>query len=1236
MTFTHLHLHTEYSLLDGAIRIKELPQRLKEMGMNACAITDHGVMYGILDFYRTMKANGIHPIIGCEVYVAPRSHKEKDGAVDRDPSHLILLAENNEGYHNLIKLVSAGFVDGFYYRPRVDKELLEQYHSGLIALSACLSGEVPRLILDGQRERAVEVAMEYRDIFGADNYFLEIQANGLTEQALVNQEIIRISRETGIPLVATNDCHYLNSDDAFAHEVLLCMQTGKTLNSPDRMKMDTDTLYVRSPEEMANMFASTPEALTNTALIAERCQVELEFGKLSLPHFETKAGETTADMLSRLCLEGLDRRMAARKTGIPREKYLERIDSELEVINGMGYTDYYLIVWDFIRYAREQGIMVGPGRGSGAASLVAYTLFITDIDPLQYGLLFERFLNKERVSMPDFDVDFCYERRGEVIDYVTNKYGADHVCQVITFGTLAARAVIRDVGRALDLSYADTDRIAKMVPNQLKMTIDKALDLNPELKKLYDEEPVTKRVIDLAKRFEGMPRHASTHAAGVIIAGEPVCELAPLARNDESIVVQFTKDDIENVGLLKFDFLGLRTLTVLQETSRLVREKTGKGIDFELMTFDDPNVYDMISRGDTEAVFQLEGGGMTQFMRDLRPETFEDIIAGISLFRPGPMDQIPRYVEARHDPSKIKYDAPMLKPILEVTYGVMVYQEQVMRTVRSVAGFSMGQADNVRRAMGKKNEAILQGLRTLFIEGGVDEKGTEVPGALANGVSRKVAEKMFEDIRAFAGYAFNKAHAAPYAAVAYYTAWCKHYYPVQFMAAILNSYLGDLEKAARYVGAAEAMGIRVLPPDINKSVARFAPEGDAIRFGLGAIKNVGREAIEALVSSREKDGAFRSFGDFLRRMCDTTVNKKMIESLVRSSACDAFGITRSKMIAVIEPFTNSVLAAKRKTMEGQLSFFELATDESFSRPDEPDYPNVPDFSLLERLTMEKEMTGLYVTGHPLSSYQAALRALPLVTSDELRQEDIGDSEPDDVNGGHERGLLDIRDRDQLIMAGLVASRRDLFTKKNERMAFIGLEDEGGAWEVVVFPKTFESYHHLLDDHSVLVIAGTVDLRDEEPKLLAEVVAPLTRDMRELPDEFKKAGYTERHSRGKGRGRSRSSNGNGNVRRQERREHRPDQRSDTGVHVPIDRHPVTEREAFKPKQIVFRVSGGSDSAELSAFRSAVQYFYGDIPVRIFEESSGSLLPAEDDLCLEWTHETSILLMERFGAENFGII
>ncbi|NLB51074.1 MAG: DNA polymerase III subunit alpha, partial [Clostridiaceae bacterium] len=908
MAFTHLHLHTEYSLLDGANRIHELPGRLKELGMDACAITDHGSMYGVLEFYRTMKANGIHPIIGCEVYVAPRGHMDKDAALDRDPYHLILLAETNTGYENLVKLVSASHVDGFYYRPRVDMELLAQHQEGLIALSACLSGQVPRLILAGEQAQAVEAALQHRDLFGAENYFLEIQGNGLADQALVNSGLVRISKETGIPLVATNDCHYLLQEDAFAHEVLLCMQTGKTINSPDRMRMDTDTLYVRSPEEMETIFSNLPQALANTERIAARCQVELKTGQISLPHFETGSDETAEELLKRLCREGLEKRLIQRQTGIPESAYLDRLDYELSVINSMGYTDYYLIVWDFIRFAHENGIMVGPGRGSGAASLAAYTLFITDIDPLKYDLLFERFLNKERVSMPDFDIDFCYERRGEVIDYVTQKYGADHVCQVITFGTLAARAVIRDVGRALDVSYAETDRIAKMIPNQLKMTIDLALEMNPDLRKLYESDDATRRIIDLAKRFEGMPRHASTHAAGVIIAGKPVCEIAPLARNDESIVVQFTKDDIEDVGLLKFDFLGLRTLTVLQETSRLVEEKTGTAIDFDRMTYDDPRIFEMIGRGETDAVFQLEGGGMTQFLKELQPESFEDIIAGVALFRPGPMEQIPRYVSSRHDPKKVRYDWPMLEPILKVTYGVIVYQEQVIRIVRDLAGFSSAQADNVRRAMGKKIESLLQSYRTLFIDGGVDENGIPVKGAKANGVPRKVAEKLFDDIYAFAGYAFNKAHAASYAAVAYNTAWCKYYYPVEYMAAILNSHLGDLGKAGQYIRVAESMGVAVLPPDINKSGLRFQPEGKAIRFGLAAVKNVGREAIGALIQERDQNGPYESYGSFLRRMCDSALNRKMIESLIRSSALDFFGVGRSKMIAVIEPFCDSILS----------------------------------------------------------------------------------------------------------------------------------------------------------------------------------------------------------------------------------------------------------------------------------------------------------------------------------------
>ena len=1216
MAFTHLHLHTEYSLLDGANRIHELPGRVKELGMDACAITDHGSMYGVLDFYRTMKENGIHPVIGCEVYVAQRSRKDKDGALDREPYHLILLAENNVGYHHLIKLVSAGHVDGFYYKPRIDKELLAEYSQGLIALSACLSGEVPRLLLAGERDRAIEAALEHQKLFGEGNYFLEIQGNGLEDQALVNAELISISRETGIPLVATNDCHYLLREDAFAHEVLLCMQTGKTINSPDRMRMGTDTLYVRSPSEMEELFAKVPEALANTERIAARCQVEIKTGEISLPQFETGTGETAEEMLLRLCREGLEKRLLQRETGIPRQAYLERLDYELSVINSMGYTDYYLIVWDFIRFAHERAIMVGPGRGSGAASLAAYTLFITDIDPLKYDLLFERFLNKERVSMPDFDIDFCYERRGEVIDYVTEKYGADHVCQVITFGTLAARAVIRDVGRALDVSYAETDRIAKMIPNLLKMTIDLALEMNPDLQKLYTSDESTRRIIDLAKRFEGMPRHASTHAAGVIIAGKPVCEIAPLARNDESIVVQFTKDDIEDVGLLKFDFLGLRTLTVLQETSRLVEEKTGTAIDFDRMTYDDPRIFEMIGRGETDAVFQLEGGGMTQFLKELQPESFEDIIAGVALFRPGPMEQIPRYVKARHDPKKIRYDWPLLEPILKVTYGVIVYQEQVIRIVRDLAGFSSAQADNVRRAMGKKIESLLQSYRALFIEGGIDESGQPVKGAVANGVPRRVAEKLFEDIYAFAGYAFNKAHAASYAAVAYHTAWCKYYYPVEYMAAILNSHLGDLDKAGHYIRVAEAMGVRVLPPHINKSGTRFRPEGDAIRFGLAAVKNVGKDAIAALIGDREEKGLFASYGDFLRRMCESAINRKMIESLIRSSALDFFGISRSKMIAAMEPFCDSILSAKKGVMEGQITLFDLSADEALNQKEEPDYPNVPDFSLFERLTMEKDMTGLYVTGHPLSSYRQAIDSMPLTMSREIRRDGL-DPDQEAYSGLEDKveGRSALQDRDRVVMAGLVVARRDLFTKNKDRMSFISMEDETGHFEVIVFPKTYTAYHDLLDDYSALLVAGTLDLREEEPKLLADQIAPLEPEMRGIPASFKEAAKKKRP-----------------------RSKREEDKKDTAAAPRASKSiaaPEHEKTPSRPI-VVIRIPAGAGEAYVESLRAALGYFSGETPVRFFSESEGCFYSAKEDLSITWNDQTAQVLMERFGSENFGIL
>lgn len=1175
--------------------MSELPARIRELGMDACAITDHGVMYGVLDFYRSMKKAGVKPIIGCEVYVAPRTRHDKDSSADREPYHLILLAETNQGYHNLVKLVSLGFTEGFYYRPRVDREALEDYHEGLIALSACLSGEVPRKILRGEPEGAREAALFYKQVFGPDHYYLELQSNNIPEQNEVNAHLIRLSGELDIPMVVTNDCHYLKREDAFAHEVLLCMQTGKRMSDEDRMRMESDTFYVRSPEEMAALFPDLPEAIANTERIAERCQVELEFGHLSLPHFDTGSNETGAEMLWRLCHEGLEHRMATRPTDISREDYETRLKYEFDVISSMGYVDYYLIVWDFIRYARENGIMVGPGRGSGAASLIAYTLKITDIDPLKYDLLFERFLNVERVSMPDFDIDFCFERRGEVIDYVTKKYGEDHVCQVITFGTLAARAVIRDVARALDVSYQESDRIAKMVPNVLKITLDQALEMSSELRQAYEQDDTARKVIDLARRFEGMPRHASTHAAGVVIAGKPISEIAPLAKNDESVVVQFTKDDIESVGLLKFDLLGLRTLTVLQETADLVKKNTGEVIDFDRMTFDDPNIYRMIGEGDTAGVFQLESGGMTQFMKELKPESFEDIIAGISLFRPGPMVAIPRYVAGRHDASKITYDHPMLQPILDVTYGCTVYQEQVMRIVRDLAGFSLGQADNVRRAMSKKKPEQLARYRSLFLDGGKDETGRTVDGAVKRGVPRETAEKIFEDVMAFAGYAFNKAHAAAYAAVAYYTAYCKYYYPVEFLAAMLNSYLGNLDKAGRYVRVAEAMGISVLPPDVNRSGERFATEGKAIRFALGAVKNVGLEAIRELVTERDENGPFTSYGDFLSRISETNVNRKVIESLVRSSACDGFDISRSKMLAVIDPFLDQLQHARRHTMIGQISLFEMTEDESLKQS-EPNYPTVPPFSMPERLAMEKEMLGLYVTGHPLSDYRDALAALKPVTADMLLADGDGPEQH-------------FADRTTVHMSGLIVGKRELLTKHNDRMAFITLEDETGSYEMIVFPGAFERYGEFLTDNRVLLIEGTVSKReDEETKIIAEKIAVLEHDMRDWPPDFN-------HDR------SQSS-------------------TDTVSFLASDEertpHMPHEAERSGETKLIFRLPTHWTAETRTALLAACRYFSGAHPVRIFDEREGCWLNPGYELSISWTSDTLALLTARFGQENIGIL
>ena len=1085
--FVHLHLHTEYSLLDGAIRIRSLAQRLKELGMTSCAITDHGVMYGAVDFYRIMKEEGIHPIIGCECYVAPRGRFNKEGSADREPYHLILLARDNEGLKNLNRLVSAGFTEGFYYRPRIDRELLEKYSGGLIALSACLAGEIASNLMKDQFEEARQTALWYDRVFGRGNFYLEIQSNTIPAQARVNQHLIRISQETGIPLVATNDCHYMRKEDAMAHDVLLCMQTGKHVSDKDRMRMPTDDFYIKSEAEMRMFFPNIPSAIENTAVIANACNASYIFGVTHLPSFDVPPDYPDHDsFLSSLAQKGLQHRLLDIREPLQTQEYLDRLSYELSVISQMGFTDYFLIVWDFIRYAREQGIMVGPGRGSGAGSLVAYALSITNIDPLRYGLIFERFLNSERVSMPDFDIDFCYERRQEVIDYVTAKYGEDRVAQVITFGTLAARACVRDVARALEVPYAESDRLAKMIPFAIGMTINKALEMSPDLKNAYTNNPQAASVIDTAILFEGMPRHASTHAAGVVISNGPLTDIAPLSKNDDSVVVQFDKNNVEAIGLLKFDFLGLRTLTVMRDTAAMVLQNHGIKIDYDHIPMDEHNVYEMIGRGDTEGVFQLESAGMTNFMTELAPATLEDIIAGISLYRPGPMDQIPRYVKARHDPKLIHYDHPLLEPILNVTYGCMVYQEQVMQIVRDLAGFSMGQSDNVRRAMSKKKPAIMEKYRQMFVHGGIDELGRTVDGALRHGVPERTAEKIFDDVAQFAGYAFNKSHAAAYAMIGYFTAYLKYHYPTEFMAAILNSFRGNLSQAAWYIGCCKKMGIHVLAPDINMSQGKFTTEGEScIRIGLSAVKNVGEAAISLLVDEREKFGPFTSFGDFLRRMFKYDMNRKMIESLVLASALDAFSIPRSQLLAVVDPFYAQLASSKRNMMEGQISLFGMTSGEEDITLSEPMYPGTDEFSVSEKLSKEKEVLGLYVSGHPLEEYKSSIAYSTNTDSSAF----VSASGEEEVIS--ERVLID---QDQVTMAGLLLSRTTKTTKKQELMAFLQMEDLLGGYEVIVFPKVFQMYSQLLQENRVLLIRGRVQIReDEQPKLIAESFSELSKN-----------------------------------------------------------------------------------------------------------------------------------------------
>lgn len=1064
--FTHLHVHTEYSLLDGSAKIKELVGRVKELGMDSIAITDHGAMYGVIDFYKAAKEVGIKPIIGCEVYVAVGSRLQKEGK-GGGYYHLVLLAENEEGYHNLIKLVSYGFIDGFYYKPRIDKELLRQYHKGLIASSACLAGEVSRNILTMSYDHAKKAALEYVDIFGEGNFFLELEDHGMSEQKQVNQALVRLSEETGIPLIATNDSHYIYKEDAVPHDILLCIQTAKTVHDADRMRYEGGQFYVKSPEEMAELFAYAPQALENTAKIAERCNVDFVFHDLKLPQFDVPDGKTAASYLREVCEAGFLKRYPN-----PKPEWKERLEYELQTIETMGYVDYFLIVWDFIKYAKDRDIMVGPGRGSAAGSMVSYCLDITTIDPLRYDLIFERFLNPERVSMPDIDIDFCYERRQEVIDYVISKYGEDHVAQIITFGTLAARAAIKDVGRALAMPYADVDRISKMIPTELGITIEKALKMNVDLKKAYDTEEDTRHLIDMSLRLEGLPRHSSTHAAGVVICREPVVEYVPLSANDGQINTQYTMTLLEELGLLKMDFLGLRTLTVIQRAVKEIERIHHIKLDIDNIPDDDAEVYHLLGQGKTEGIFQLESGGMKQFLKELQPTCLEDWIAGISLYRPGPMDFIPKYIKGKNNKDNIQYTHPSLEPILKNTYGCIVYQEQVMQIVRDLAGYSLGRSDLVRRAMSKKKASVMAEERKNFVYG----IGDEVKGCVKNGIPAEVAEKIFDEMTDFAKYAFNKSHAACYAVVGYQTAWLKAHYPVEFMAALMTSIMDNTAKISGYIEECKKMGIALLPPDINEGFGHFSVSDGKIRFGLAAIKGVGKSAVAALVSEREKNGKFVSLTDFCSRMQDGEFNKRSVESLIKSGALDSFGGTRSQYMAVYQNILSGISQDRKKNIAGQLNLFDLQMGDDTSIKQKDQLPALAEFLPKDKLAMEKEVLGIYVSGHPLAEQAEQLRKKISHTSRDFLPEE-----------GTEK--IPVAEGEKVIVGGMIAAKSVKYTRNNDKMCFLSLEDLQGNIEIVVFPKVMEQYTALLEEETVVLIKGRANVSaDGEVKVIASTIS----------------------------------------------------------------------------------------------------------------------------------------------------
>lgn len=1082
MDFAHLHVHTEYSLLDGSNKIKEYVSRVKELGMNSAAITDHGVMYGVIDFYKEAMAQGIKPILGCEVYVAPNSRFDKEtvGGDDRY-YHLVLLAENNEGYQNLMKIVSVGFTEGFYYRPRVDKEVLEKYHKGIIALSACLAGEVQRYIMKGMYEEACRAARSYEDIFGKGNFFLELQDHGIPEQKQVNQSLLRMSRELDMELVVTNDVHYTYEEDVKPHDILLCLQTGKRLADEDRMRYEGGQYYVKSPEEMAALFPYALQALENTQRIADRCNVEIEFGVTKLPKYDVPDGYTSWEYLNKLCFEGFEERYPEDDGTLK-----EQLVYELSIIQKMGYVDYFLIVWDFIKFARDHGIAVGPGRGSAAGSLVSYTLGITNIDPAKYQLLFERFLNPERVSMPDIDIDFCFERRQEVIDYVVRKYGKDRVVQIVTFGTLAARNVLRDVGRVMDLPYAFVDSIAKMVPQELNITLDRALQTNPEFRTLYETNEQVKELVDMSKRLEGLPRHTSMHAAGVVISQRSVDEYVPLSRaQDGSLTTQFTMTTLEELGLLKMDFLGLRTLTVIQNAVELVRKSRGVPVDIDQIDYNDKAVLDSLGTGRTDGVFQLESTGMKNFMKELKPQSLEDIIAGISLYRPGPMDFIPQYIRGKNHPDQITYDCPELEPILEPTYGCIVYQEQVMQIVQRLAGYTLGRSDLVRRAMSKKKAAVMQKERQNFVYGNEAEG---VPGCIARGIPERTANKIYDEMIDFAKYAFNKSHAAAYAVVAYQTAWLKYYYPVEFMAALMTSVIDNSSKVSEYILTCRQMGIGILAPDINESESAFSVSGNAIRYGLNAIKSVGKPVIEGLLEERSANGPYRDLSDFIERMSGKEVNKRVIENFIKSGAFDSFPANRRQMMMVYGQIMDQTAQKKKTELAGQMSLFDFVPEEE-KEAFKVKVPDVSEYSKEDLLAFEKEVLGIYISGHPLEEYEEQWRkGITHVTADFLAAEE--GEEPKITDGEH------------AVIGGMITSKTIKATKNNKMMAFIGIEDLVGTAEVIIFPKDYEKNAKLLNVDSKVFVSGRVSAEeDKASKLILERIIPFETIRKELWIQF---------------------------------------------------------------------------------------------------------------------------------------